>query len=105
VGAALEGQHSQCSHQLVDGPSLQGSGTAVTGVEALLAREDETQPPTVNYTQQFTAIISKNSDLTRSTQVGYTLPGSKNLASFMLQAQAVKPSVRRGLPWKPVSMK
>jgi hypothetical protein len=55
VGAALEGQHVQFSHQLVGGTPLQGPGADGSGVETLLAREDETQPRTVSYAQQFAA--------------------------------------------------
>ena len=55
MGTALEGQHLQFSYQLIDGTPLQGHGAAVTGVEALLVREDETQPRTVSYAQQFAA--------------------------------------------------
>src|SRR5262249_1084468 len=58
VGAALGGQHLQFSHQLVDGTSLLGTGAAGSGVEALLAWQDETKPLPVSYAQQFAAAHS-----------------------------------------------
>jgi hypothetical protein len=55
VGTALEGQHLQFSHHLGDGMPLHRHGANGSGIEDLLARQDESQPQTVSYAQQFAA--------------------------------------------------